>query len=264
MDNERDASRTAWNAMADAYDAMAGTRADFYRTDVMGPALLSACGNMQGLAVLDLGCGQGYFSRLLAERGARVTGVDLSDGLIEHAVRREREKPLGIHYLVLDAAAVATRFPPATFDRVVSCIALQDMAHLPSVLGATKTVMRPTGHGVFLVEHPTNVCASRAWDRDDHGRKIALRLSRYFDTGRRVVTWTVPDQVGDRRSFQFPSWARTLEQWSQAFAESGFLIARLYEPRPTTQQVEHVPDLEDCSLMPYFLVFDLISDPRST
>ncbi len=262
MDKERDASRDAWNAAADAYDAMAGTRADFYRTYVIGPALLTACGDVQGATVLDLGCGQGFFSRLLAQRGAKVLGVDISDRLIHHALRREEQAPLGIEYRVLDARGIAARLPPASFDMVVSCIALQDMENLLQVLRGVKSVLKRDGHTVVLVEHPTNTCAYREWERNESGEKIVLRLDRYFETGPRVVSWTLPGPAGERPSFEFPSTSRTLVEWSEAFTKAGFLIFRLYEPRPTTKQVEDVPELNDCFRMPYFLTFDLVLGER--
>lgn len=60
--------------------------------------------DVSGLAVLDLACGDGYTSRLLAEKGAKVVGVDISPNQIERALQFENEKPLGIEYIVADAA----------------------------------------------------------------------------------------------------------------------------------------------------------------
>jgi SAM-dependent methyltransferase len=60
--------------------------------------------DVSGLTVLDLACGDGYTSRLLAEKGAKVVGVDISPAQIELARQFEREKPLGIEYVVADAA----------------------------------------------------------------------------------------------------------------------------------------------------------------
>ncbi len=250
--------------MANAYDAVAGTGADYYRTEVMGPGLIYACGDVRGLKVLDLGCGQGYFSRLLAQAGARVVGIDISERLIGHAVRREQESPLSVEYLVLNAADIAEQWPPASCDMVVSCIALQDMAEPLRVLRGTKMLLRPDGRAVFLVEHPTNTSAIREWERDEGGKKVVLRIDRYFETGARIGKWTMPDPVGEQPSFQFPTWSRTLEEWSELFFATGFLIARLYEPRPTATQVERIPELDDCRRIPYFLIFDLVpaNQPR--
>ncbi len=58
---------------------------DRYRTELTDQAVLDAVGDVDGLDVLDAGCGEGYMSRLLAERGARASGIDLSDSLIDYA-----------------------------------------------------------------------------------------------------------------------------------------------------------------------------------
>lgn len=69
---ERLDAREAWNRGAKAWDEFVEGGADYYRTEVHGPSLLAACGKVRGLRALDLGCGQGYSSRQLAVRGARV------------------------------------------------------------------------------------------------------------------------------------------------------------------------------------------------
>ncbi|MCX5380484.1 class I SAM-dependent methyltransferase [Streptomyces sp. NBC_00091] len=70
-------------------------------------SLLLEIGDVQGLACLDLACGYGFNTRLLAERGARpAMGVDISPEMIRLARRHERERPLGTEYVVADVAAM--------------------------------------------------------------------------------------------------------------------------------------------------------------
>src|SRR5262245_37497451 len=62
--------------------------------------LLEIIGPVQRLAVLDVACGEGFYTRLLRHRGAAsVTGVDLSERMIAIARRQEAERPLGIEYV---------------------------------------------------------------------------------------------------------------------------------------------------------------------
>ena len=55
--------------------------------------------DVSGESVCDLACGQGVMARLLTERGAKVTGVDISEKLFEIARFYESESPLGATYI---------------------------------------------------------------------------------------------------------------------------------------------------------------------
>src|ERR1700758_879117 len=71
------------------------------------PQVMDMCGPLEGKRILDLGCGEGYCSRMLRQRGASdILGVDLSPRMIELAREAERAQPLGIRYEVADAARV--------------------------------------------------------------------------------------------------------------------------------------------------------------
>jgi 2-polyprenyl-3-methyl-5-hydroxy-6-metoxy-1,4-benzoquinol methylase len=73
---------------------------DRYRTELTDEAVLSAIGPLKDQTVLDGGCGEGYLSRELANRGAIVTGLDVSPSLI-FAAREECDR-LGLkinHYV---------------------------------------------------------------------------------------------------------------------------------------------------------------------
>src|SRR5688572_6587994 len=120
-------ARTWWDESADAWDDFVESGLDYYRTELHGPALLELCVDVRSLDVLDLGCGQGWFARQLARRGARVIGVDWSERLIEHARRHEAREPLGIAYCVGDAARAERTFAAASFDLITGCMSIMDM-----------------------------------------------------------------------------------------------------------------------------------------
>src|SRR5260370_30350975 len=90
-------------------------------------ALLELVGNIHGQEVCDLACGQGILSRELARRGARVTGVDLSQRLLEIARQEESAAPLGITYQRDDAHGLTT-LPAARFDALTCTLSRRDMA----------------------------------------------------------------------------------------------------------------------------------------
>src|SRR5688572_3218573 len=75
---------------------------------------LQVVGDLHGKAVLDLACGEGFYSRILKRRGAdRVLGVDLSGRMIELARAAEVREPLGVEYCVGDARDIDAT---GTFD----------------------------------------------------------------------------------------------------------------------------------------------------
>jgi toxoflavin synthase len=70
-----------------------------FRTHVEQHSVLDALGDLTGLRVLDMGCGSGAYTRVIAQRGARsVTGADISEGMIKYARQAEQHQPLSIRY----------------------------------------------------------------------------------------------------------------------------------------------------------------------
>ena len=103
---------------------------------------------LEGAAVLDVGCGGGILTEAMAQRGARVTGIDLSDKALRVAELHLHESKLSIEYLgtsVEDYAASR----PETFD-VVTCMEL--LEHVPdpaSMVAACARLVRPGGQVFF-------------------------------------------------------------------------------------------------------------------
>jgi SAM-dependent methyltransferase len=119
------------------------------------PRVLELCEPVAGRRVLDLGCGEGYVSRLLRRRGGQVTGIDLSAGMIEEARREERREPLGIAYEVADACTLTLE--PGAWDLVVAVFLFNylTLAQTREVLRAIRRGLAPGGRLVFAVPHPS-------------------------------------------------------------------------------------------------------------
>lgn len=251
---DEELSRSYWDESADAWNLFVEKGLDYYREELHGPALLEACGEVSGLEALDLGCGQGWFSRQVASRRAKVTGIDWSERLIAHARRHEEHARLGVAYHVLDAAHVDRFFPSDSFALVTACMSVMDMPRPGSVLAAVRPLLRRNGRVLMSVPHPVTDSSYREWERDAHGNKLSLKIDRYFEAASQVMDWDMKRLPQRFRSIQY---RHTLEGWSRMIKDAGLFIDQLLEPRPTSEALARCPMLADAARVPYFLIFDL-------
>lgn len=87
-----------WDENADVWTELVRAGYDHYRDGLNTPAFLDMLPDVNSLSGLDVGCGEGHNTRLLAQRGARMTAIDISKSFIRHAGEAERKQPLGIRY----------------------------------------------------------------------------------------------------------------------------------------------------------------------
>ena len=98
-----------WDDASESWVDFVRNGKDDFRDEMNNPAMFEILGDIQGKKVLDLGCGEGYNTRIMAKKGAKVVGVDFSEKMIDFAVQHEEEEKLGIEYHVLDACNLLHR-----------------------------------------------------------------------------------------------------------------------------------------------------------
>jgi len=103
---------------------------------------------LPGARVLDVGCGGGLLCEAMTRDGAKVTGIDLSPGMIEVARLHAMEQGLAIDYRSEDVAALAAA-QPGSFDVVTS---MEMLEHVPDPAQMTATLARLVrpGGAVFI------------------------------------------------------------------------------------------------------------------
>jgi len=118
------------------------------------PDHLNLLGDVRGLSVLDVACGEGFYTRRIRERGAaRVVGVDVSPEMIALARQQEIESPVGVEYFVAAAEALpgTESIEPASFDVVSAAYLLNcapDRAALQAMTDAIAHCLIPGGRFV--------------------------------------------------------------------------------------------------------------------
>lgn len=141
------------------YDAIAGQYSDGkaspLRRHIEAYSLFAMIGDVSGLQVLDLACGDGIYSRRLKQAGAaRVVGVDISQGMIDLAQAAEDREPLGIEYVCEDAASMSGL---GQFDLVVGAYLFHyapNETALQAMLDAVAKHLKPGGRFVGINENP--------------------------------------------------------------------------------------------------------------
>jgi SAM-dependent methyltransferase len=109
---------------------------------------LNVLGDVEGVDVVELGCGTAYFSAWLARRGARVVGVDPTPAQLETARRMQRET--GIEFPLLEAIAEDVPLPDASFDIVHSEYGASIWADPYKWIPESARLLRPGGRLIFL------------------------------------------------------------------------------------------------------------------
>ncbi|HXH23242.1 MAG TPA: class I SAM-dependent methyltransferase [Dehalococcoidia bacterium] len=235
-----------WTAFARRYIEMQD-RGDPARTLLLDPVMLRLSGDVAGKRVLDLGCGEGRFCRMLAARGAATVGLDLIREMV--ATARQRS-PSGQAYV--QASAEKLPFRDATFDLFVSYITLVDIPDYRAAIAEAARCLRPGGY--FLVANLSFVTAIpdsleykqiTGWVRDEVGNRLYRAVDAYIVERPLVFEWN---------GMKIRNWHRPLSGYMTAFLQSGLVLRDFLEPAPTDDSLRDDPRFEDWYRVPEFLV----------
>jgi ubiquinone/menaquinone biosynthesis C-methylase UbiE len=221
---------SAYDAIAEWYDHWADIGP--MDEDPFFPSAAMLMGEIAGLRICDLACGQGRVARYLADRGAYVVGIDLSERLLKIGRRHEAATPRGIDYRQADAQRL-DGVADGAFDGVLCFMALMDIPELAPTLRGVARILRPGGWFVFAIIHPCyNPPPSGEMETP---RGVVRTVSGYFDEGywRSDARTGPPGKVG--------AYHRTLSTYINALTDAGLTLDRMHEPRATSAAAARRP-----------------------
>ncbi|MFD6287611.1 class I SAM-dependent methyltransferase [Streptomyces sp. NPDC060205] len=208
------------------------------------PAMLALAGDVAGRRILDAGCGSGPLTAALRDRGAFVTGIDASAGMVALARRRLGDD------VALHVADLSDRLPfeDGAFDDVIASLVLHYLEDWGPTLDELRRVLRPGGRLIMSVDHPVNAYTLRN-PRPD-----------YFATTSYTFDWLL-----DGQSIPMRLWRKPLHAMIDAFTTAGFRLSVLSEPQPDPAARALFPDgFRDLSTTPCFLFFVVEALPSDT
>ncbi|MCX6653817.1 MAG: class I SAM-dependent methyltransferase [Candidatus Bathyarchaeota archaeon] len=251
-----------WDIAGESWADFVREGKDYYREEMNNPAFFAVIGDVKGKSILDLACGEGSNTRTLAKMGAKVVGADFSPKMIELARQRKAAEVLGINYYCSDASRLE-KFSSGQFDVVTCFMALMDIEHYGEAVSEVARVLKNNGRFIFSITHPCfewGACTDgeelAGW-RYEEGTENALYLEikNYFHTCKCEVFWTMKRII---KPFKTTSFHRTLTEYFNSLSDSGFVVARLVEPKPTLRGVSKYSSLRKHMKIPHSLIIEAI------
>lgn len=229
-----------WQESAAAWIAEQGKEGDFGRKYVLDPIMLPRTLARGPRTVLDVGCGEGRFCRMLRREGIRATGIDPATALLDYA----RKKDPGGTYL--EAFAERLPFNDGSFDMVVSYLTLIDIPDYRAAIHEMARVLRPGG--ALLIANLTSfntACEEGGWVRGENGEFLHYPIDDYLEERWAWMAY---------RGIRVRNYHRPMRAYMSALLGTGLRLVYFDEPEPS-EAAARVKSAK-YRRVPYFLVME--------
>lgn len=214
--------KTEWSNVAQWYDNYLSGE-DTYQEAVIAPNIVRLIDPKKGKRILDVACGQGYFARLCAQKGAEVVGVDQSAVLVEKAKAQAGAQEL---YIVGNAETLDA-YKLETFDVVFSVLAFENIKNIAAVMEGIRQVTKPDGKVVLVLLHPSfRIPQHTDWGFDSKKTVQYRKVEKYLSEVAIPIELSPFKGATKTTTVTFH---RSLQWYMKAFRNAGFAITNLEE-----------------------------------
>jgi ubiquinone/menaquinone biosynthesis C-methylase UbiE len=213
---------TSWEKAADWYDALLAGEGT-YQKELILPNLTRLMGVARGDVILDLACGQGFFAREFARRGAKVVGVEASRALVD--IARAAAPGDTVTFRVAEADSLPF-IKNKSIDKIAVVLALQNMENIAGVFRECARVVKPGGSLHVVINHPAfRIPQGSSWGWDEKQKVQYRRIDQYLSESK-IKIQTHP---GDSPKDYTWSFHRPLQFYVKALRKAGFSLSALEE-----------------------------------
>lgn len=238
---------TSWGKVANWYNELLGNK-DSYQKTLILPNLLRLTEIKKGELILDLGCGQGFFSREFARLGAKVIGIDISKELIDIAKNhrsnlaiKQLNNSQEIEYHVSSADNLSFLKNEAV-DKIIIILALQNIKNVSEVLKECDRVSKPKGSIFIVLNHPAfRIPKKSSWGFDDIKKIQYRRIDSYLSESKEEIQM----HPGKKPWEKTISFHRPLQFYFKILKNHGFSVLNLEEwnsPKKSEPGPKAVPE----------------------
>ncbi|MBU4266715.1 MAG: class I SAM-dependent methyltransferase [Candidatus Altiarchaeales archaeon] len=196
---------------------------------VVFPSLLDIFGDVENKKILDLGCGSGDFAQLLAERGADVVGVDISEKWIE-ICKKEHANAQNLNFFVADGSNLE-QLADESFDFVVMNMVLLNVPtkeKVQQIFKEVSRVLKKSGELVFTDLNPLGLMIEKTTAET----QTYLPGFSYFKDGSKFKSKVL---LTDGSEIEFVDLHWTLETYTCCLSDAEMYLYRIIEPQPVKE-----------------------------
>jgi ubiquinone/menaquinone biosynthesis C-methylase UbiE len=226
------AQKTSWGAVAGWYDEMLSDSDDSYQKNVILPNLIRLVDPKNSQTILDVACGQGYFTKAFASSMSDidVIGCDISPELIELAKKEPtNSSSANSPKFQVSPADNIPFMKNESADTITIVLAIQNIENLAGTFAECSRILKPSGRLLVVLNHPAfRIPQNSSWQWDENESKQYRRIDAYMSDHSTKIDMTPGEADQYKKKFTV-SFHRPLQSYFKALNKAGLSVARLEE-----------------------------------